>query len=275
MASQQTPKIIIYALPGSQFVGKVVAALDARKIEHYVNFVAFADTKKRQKQLPSGGTLVPEMKVTWGEEGKDPVVVPDSEAILHWLDDNMNAKFFPTKQASEVSERASNKVLAGSVWYFNWADPQGYTASMRRSIAESAFPSFVPSFIGGFVVDLLTKSTKTKFRNMAKEAFEVDDETLDNRDSIMNKLKEELKYYQSFLKNEDQPYLLGNESTAPDFSVYAQVERLVGDMGDGKVYAAIPELKAETPDLARFWKWHDHMREEHPIKFKGKREPKE
>jgi glutathione S-transferase len=268
-----TPEITIYALPGSKFVAKVIAALDARNIDHYCTFVAFADVKKRQKELPSGGKLVPEMKVVWEKE-KDPVIVSDSEAILHWLDDNLKTKLFPSKEASDLSVRASDKILAGSVWYFNWVDPKGYDASMRRHITEKLF-WFVPSFAGGFFVDLLTKSVQAKFRAQAKEALDVTEDELDKRDPILEKLNGELKHFQSFLKSDDQSYFMGPEPSAPDFSVYAQVERLVGDMGDAQLYPPIPEFKKETPELARFWKWHDLMREKHPLKYKGKREPKD
>ena len=191
------------------------------------------------------------------------------------IDDNdyFDTKFFPTDQASELSLRASNKILAGAVWYFNWVDEEGYCRSMKRSMAKAFLPAFVPEAIGGFTANLFLGSVRPKYRQLAMEAMSVDETTLQDRTKIRSILVEELQYFQSFLQSDDQPYLLGNESTAVDFSVYAQVERLVGDMGDGNVFPSIPEFKEETPELARFWKWHDAMRENHPIKFKGKRPP--
>ena len=85
-SSTSTPTIVIYAIPGSQFTFKVLAALDARKIPHYVEFAPVA-LEARRKVLPSGGVMVPEMEVRLGDK-IDAAVVPDSEAILHWLDDH-------------------------------------------------------------------------------------------------------------------------------------------------------------------------------------------
>lgn len=264
--------ITIYALSGSQFAGKVLAALDARKIQHYVQFVSL-DPNRRKKELPSGGELVPEMKVVLRKD-TEPTIVQDSEAILHWLDDHFDTRFFPNKEASDLSVRASNKIVAGSVWYFNWVDQEGYDASMKMTAVRGIFPWFVPSLVGGFLVDFATKQPRAKYRRLAFDALEVEEDKFEDREHIRNILVEELKYFQSLLKSEDQAYFLGSEPTAPDFSVYAQVERLVGDMGDANVSPATPSFKGDTPELNRFWKWYSGMREKHPIKFKGKRTPK-
>ena len=50
------------------------------------------------------------------------------------------------------------------------------------------------------------------------------------------------------------------------------LERLVGQTGDADVLPSIPELLNEEK-LERLWEWHRMMREEHPIRFKGKRLP--
>ena len=290
MPTTKSTVITIYAMPGSQFTGKVLVALDARKIDHYCVFVPMP-LEERRKVLPSGGTMVPEMKVVVDEET---FIVPDSEAILHWLDDHMQTNYFPTDNnndkdtnlASDLSVRASTKSLAAFVWYFNWVDDEGYQQSMRRSLAKALAPSFLPMFLSGFLVDLFVPSTKAKYRKLSMEALDMqnDEAVFQDRVQMRSKLVDELLYFQSFLKSnddDDQTYLLGPELTAADVSVYAQVERLVGDMGDTHIYPAIPELKSETTttsnderDLSRFWKWHGMMREKHPLKFKGKRPPK-
>jgi hypothetical protein len=60
--------ISIFAMPGgSQFTVKVPSALDSREKEHFGFFVA-ADLTKRAKEIPSGGTLVPEMQVASGAD---------------------------------------------------------------------------------------------------------------------------------------------------------------------------------------------------------------
>mmetsp|Transcript_55740 Transcript_55740/g.135053 ORF Transcript_55740/g.135053 Transcript_55740/m.135053 type:complete len:205 (-) Transcript_55740:102-716(-) len=182
--------------------------------------------------------------------------------------------------ASELSLRASTGMIAGCVDYFNWVDPEGYNRSMKKSIARSMVPSFVPTVLSEMLVDLFLPSTKAKFKKLCMQAMKVDDETtLNDRNQIKSKLIEELKYFQNLLlQNDDdensQPYLLGKNSTAPDFSVYVQVERLVGDMGDAQIEPSIPLFKKETSkELGRFWKWHDMMRMSHPLKFEGKRPP--
>ena len=144
---------------------------------------------------------------------------------------------------------------------------------MKRSLAKAVFPAYIPPFLSETLIDLFLTSTKAKFRQLSMEAMTADEAKMNDRIQIRNQLVEELTHFQSFLKTDDQTYLLGSESTAADFSVYAQVERLVGDMGDTDIFPSIPELKQETPELIRLWKWHDMMREKHPLKFKGKRPP--
>ena len=136
--SEDKRPIVIYSMPGSQFTAKVLAALQARNIEHYVCFVPL-DLKKRSKLIPSGGTLVPEMQVG---TGGDATIVSDSEAILHWLSDHKEAaQFYPVMPAcSEISIRASDKKLAGLVWYYNWVSDQGFDNSMRKFVRAEAIP---------------------------------------------------------------------------------------------------------------------------------------
>mmetsp|Transcript_55739 Transcript_55739/g.135052 ORF Transcript_55739/g.135052 Transcript_55739/m.135052 type:complete len:143 (-) Transcript_55739:293-721(-) len=130
--------------------------------------------------------------------------------------------------ASELSLRASTGMIAGCVDYFNWVDPEGYNRSMKKSISRSSMvPSFVPTVLSEMLVDLFLPSTKAKFKKLCMQAMKVDDETtLNDRDQIKSKLIEELKFFQNWLlqNNDDgddtQPYLLGENSTAPDLSVY-------------------------------------------------------
>ena len=78
---------------------------------------------------------------------------------------------------------------------------------------------------------------------------------------------------QSTLQADAQPYLLpGDAPTAADFSVFGQLERIVGDMGDAQIPCSLPELLSQEP-LARLRAWHQGMRQRHPIRFKGKRAP--
>lgn len=277
-----TEPITIYVMPGSQYSGKVLAALDSRGIPHFCKFIS-TDPKKRH--LPSGGTMVPEMTVGSGE---NMVVVPDSEAILHWIDDHIieqhSANFFPSPSASELSVRASDGVLAGAVLYYNWVYPESYARSMQAQFAETLVPSYIPSFLRTTVVDWFTAKDREQFRTKAATGLGLSElGDTDTEPRIRQMLLQELEYFQSLLKGSansssskgTQQYLfVGDVPTAADFSVYVQVERLVGSMGDARVHPSLPSLQEDTAELLpRFWDWHAHMVQHHPLKFKGKRPP--
>eukprot|EP00429_Kryptoperidinium_foliaceum_P048943 CAMPEP_0176123282 /NCGR_PEP_ID=MMETSP0120_2-20121206/62116_1 /TAXON_ID=160619 /ORGANISM="Kryptoperidinium foliaceum, Strain CCMP 1326" /LENGTH=154 /DNA_ID=CAMNT_0017457965 /DNA_START=89 /DNA_END=550 /DNA_ORIENTATION=- len=143
--------MIIYALPGSQYVFKVLAAIQnaPTPVPHYVHLVPFSE-KERAKIIPSGKLLVPEMQIG---TGPDRVIVSDSEAILEYLNkENIIPTLYPTPATHDLSKRVSTGTLAASVWYYNWCDKKGHAASMRRQFGEKA-----PWFIPWFVIDLLLK----------------------------------------------------------------------------------------------------------------------
>jgi glutathione S-transferase len=254
----------IYVLPGSQYCAKVLAALDAEKIPHDVVSVAF-DAKKRSEELPSGGRKVPEMKVVTSDE--QVTLVLDSEGILRWFDENRGTRFFPESAAGELSARAGDGILAGCVLYYNWVNNEGYARSVRKSIKEQVLPQWLP--FRGKVTDVAVKSERAKFRQEVLKMLQVKDEQLASEPVVRHMLVSELAFFQSHLTSPDQPYLLGNTPTAADFSVYAQLERLVGDTGDAQVFCSLPEL-LQTKELDRLWQWYHGMRKEHPIHFHGK-----
>jgi glutathione S-transferase len=268
------PNVIIYAIPGSQFVFKVLAALQSRNIPHYIKDVPI-DATSRRKVIPSGGLLVPELQVGLSKTNR--IIVTDSEKILHWFDDNMETNFFLSNSSNvcELSERASTKTLAGMVWYYNWVNVNGYKNSMQRTIVTSKLPSFIFCFREA-IVDYAVRAIRTKHRRLAASALEIQDENqLDDEDLMYTKLVTELKYFQELLQTDEQVYLIPNDKpSAVDLSVYAQVERLVGNGGDIEIFAAVPQL-LDNPDLQRLWKWYKHMKETIPVQFKGKRLPQD
>lgn len=266
---ESTGAITIYTMPGSQYSAKVLVALDSRSIEHYCSFVDF---DPRTRKLPSGGTKVPEMTVG---EGEGRLIVPDSEAILHWLDDHRDTKFFPSELASDLSVRASDGILAGAVHYYNWVDPKGYARSMRESVKKQ-LPNFM-CFFRDSIADYLATKARNDFRAKCAEEMGLEDSDLNDEGKIQKLLLEELAFFQSHLKSppDEQPYLLpGSKPTAVDCSVYGQLQRLTGNMGDTDIPPCFPELEKENPQLGRFWEWHNVMKKKHPIQFKGKRVPK-
>ena len=93
---------------------------------------------------------------------------------------------------------------------------------------------------------------------------------------MYEKLVEELKYFQAHFKTSEQKYFLEtNEPTAVDFSVYAQMARLLaGGTNDYEIPASVPSLLEES-SLERILQWYKQMREEIFVHFKGKRKPKE
>lgn len=268
-SSPSSSHYTIYVLPGSQYCAKVLAALDAAKVPHDVVSVAF-DAKKRSEELPSGGRKVPEMKVVTSRNDGQPeevTIVLDSEGILRWFDDNRGTSFFPEAAAGELSTRAGDGILAGCVLYYNWVNNEGYARSVRKSIKEQVLPQWLP--FRGKVTDVAVKSERAKFRQEVLKILQVKEEEIASEPFVRRMLVEELAFFQSHLKAPDQPYLLGAEPTAADFSVYAQLERLVGDTGDAQVFCSLPDLLQEK-ELDRLWQWYNVMRREHPILFHGK-----
>ena len=83
----------------------------------------------------------------------------------------------------------------------------------------------------------------------------------------------ELTHFQTIMGPTGGGYMLrGNHPTAADFSLFAQVERLVGTMGDAAMGAAVPDLLQER-GLGRLWEWREGMLALHPISFRGKPVP--
>ena len=218
---------------------------------------------------------MPEIKVGTGESA---LIVSGSEKILHWIDEKYpEAQLYPNELASELSVRASDTKLAGFVWYYNWVDPKGFSRSILKAV-RSALPSWVSFIVPDFFLSSLLQSEKAKFRRQACQAIGVEDGDLDDETRMRSILVDELTYFQSQLKDEKQLYMVPGTTkpTAADFSIYPQVERLVGGKGAYDVWLepAIPELK-EMDSLKRLWEWHKLMREKCPVQFKGKKPPKE
>ena len=258
----------IYAFSGSQFSAKVLTALDANQIPHYVTFVSLMP---KSRVLPSGGKLVPEMVVG---EGPERVVVSDSEAILRWLDAHRGTRLFPSEQAAAISVRASGGVLAGAAIYYNWVHMPTYRTTMRAvAVSKGGMPGWI--CVGrGYLADYLTTKQRGSFATLAaKQLGGISDDEMRDETAVRRMLVAELAELQSTLQTDAQQYLLpGDAPTAADFSVFAQLERIVGDMGDAQIPCSLPELLSQEP-LARLRAWHQGMRERHPIRFKGKRAP--
>lgn len=247
------PNMIIYAIPGSQFVFKVLAAFESRGIPHYVHFVSGTDEKERKRILPSGLPTVPELQI--GLTKEDRIIVSDSENILHYMNDDYDAELYPTDECSKLSERASDHTLAGMVWYYNWVNQKGYENSMQKTIANTIFPTWLP--FRTHIIDIPLKSFREKHRKLAINAIGLtgDEKVLDDEQVMRKKLIEELLFFQKLFKDDKQTYMIPNEKGYPsavDFSVYAQVERLICKplvANDVEIFPAVPELEKDIPEL--------------------------
>ena len=267
-ASTESTPITIYTFSGSQYSAKVLTALDAMKIPHYVTIVSLAPSKRK---LPSGGKLVPEMVVG---EGSERVIVPDSEAILRWLDAHRGTRLFPSEDAAAISKRASDGVLAGAVIYYNWVHTPTYRTTMRAlAVSKRGLPAWI--CVGrGLITDYVTSKQRATFAKLAaKQLGGLSDEAMRDEPAVRRMLVAELVELQKTLQTDAQPYLLpGDAPTAADFAVFGQLDRIVGDMGDAEIPCSLPGLLDQEP-LARLRAWHQGMRQRHPIRFKGKRAP--
>jgi glutathione S-transferase len=266
-----TQPLIVYAIVGSQYVFKVLAAIQSTQVEHYVHLVPISESQRR-KVIPSGGMLVPELQVGLGPNKK---IIPDSEKILEYLNEQgIVPHLYPTKKVHDLSQRASDGTLAAMVWYYNWVEQQGYQNSMRRQIGTQVMPWFVP----WTAVDVLLKSVRTKHEGLVRKV--ITDVDLTKESDMRQRLLTELHYFQDCLETEDQLFLIPGvtKPTAADFSVYCLLERLVGAVdppsSDNPIFPAIPELKPGN-GLDRLWQWHDRMRSTYKVQFKGKRVPKD
>ena len=267
----------LWVIWGSQYVAKALVALDAHGIKHYVRRGKLGTGGL--EDLPGGGKLVPVLTA-----GND-VVVPDSEAILRWAEKTRGANLYPTPRCAEWSQRASDGFLPNAVLYYNWIEPNGYARSMRAKLS-----SLVPWYVGGgtciagYLVDWGVSKKRAEFAAsvLPELSKHPDVGTLTDRADAVAKegvvreaLVKELMHFQSGLGTEGGVgYLCGGDSpTAADCSVYAQLERLVGTMGDAKVPASVPGL-LDDARLGAIKKWREMMVEKHPIRYGGKRAPR-
>ena len=258
-------------------MAKALVALDAHGIKHYVRRGKLGTGGL--EDLPGGGKLVPVLTA-----GND-VVVPDSEAILRWAEKTRGANLYPNPRCAEWSQRASDGFLPNAVLYYNWIEPQGYARSMRAKLS-----SLVPWYVGGgtciagYLVDWGVSKKRAEFGAsvLPELSKHPDVGTLTDRTDAVAKegivreaLVKELMHFQSGLETEGGVgYLCGGDSpTAADCSVYAQLERLVGTMGDAKVPASVPGL-LDDARLGAIKKWREMMVEKHPIRYGGKRAPR-
>ena len=165
-------------------------------------------------------------------------------------------------------------MLAGAAIYYNWVHMPTYRTTMRAvAVSKGGMPGWI--CVGrGYLADYLTTKQRGTFATLAaKQLGGISDDEMRDETAVRRMLVAELAELQVTLQTDTQPYLLpGDTPTAADFSVFGQLERIVGDMGDAQIPCSLPELLNQEP-LARLRAWHQGMRQRHPIRFKGKRAP--
>jgi len=259
-------RVVVYVLRGSQYCAKVLAALDFHNVTHTVVFVS-ALPGKRGKQMPSRqtGALVPEATIS-GE------VIQDSDVILRRVDEVLLQKpsLFPNQESIDLNERVSNGVLAGAVIYYNWVHWQTHEKTIRN-VFDRALPAAL-CCLRGLIITAATKDARVRYRVKAAKQLAVSNDALDDEPAVRRVLDAELRYLSSTLSDGDNKYLLGaSEPAAADFTAYAMIERLCGDVGDAKFPCALPGLLDDDNQFAALRAWHLQMRAKAPIKFNGKR----
>ena len=261
----RTNDTVLYVLPGSQFVSKVLTALDALEFPYRVVEV---QTSRMKDDLEPPHS-VPQMK--W----KDGSLITDSSDILKALDQDGSGAFklYPEGKAAEVEEleQQIGTVLNAHVLYFTWWVEEGYKASYERKIREQVlFPAlFMPG-------DQVTGRMRGSYRKKARAV--VGEELIppgrepgpDEEANMKASLLKEVRTFEACFSSEGQPFLFpGATPTAADFALYGILERLVGDEGDGDMGTATPWLFAEA-NVPRLQAWHTRMRDKYPIQFLGK-----
>jgi len=267
--SQEDEGNVLYTLVGSQFGAKALVALDALGVPYVVQEV---DISEMKTQLEPPHT-VPQMRFN----GK---LLTDSSDILKAIDAEHEGayKLYPEEQKKSVEELeawAGNE-LNMYVFYFCWWVQEGFQRTYRRKILEQFWP--LPTILALPVAHMsmdigrMRGSYRKKARNVLGEALIAPgrEAPADEEGKMRASLIEQIHSLEARFATDDQKYICGTASpTAADFTLYAILERLVGNTGDSDMGAGAPWLWNETQS-PRLQAWHAAMLEAHPIVFKSK-----
>lgn len=164
------------------------------------------------------------------------------------------------------------------VSYYNIVEKKGYKRSYQREIREDEFPKFFfPKFIANAIINHYMKPERKRAKQLIQSTIPgVDTTLMRNEPAMRSILVQELKHFQDFLSSDPaHKYLIedSDQPTAADFSVYAQIVRLIGGgTSDSEVYASLPELRNDT-SLNRLREWYDNMKENIQVQYLGKEPP--
>jgi hypothetical protein len=95
-------------------------------------------------------------------------MLPDSEATLHWLDDNMSCNFIPPT-AWQVRSQSALPTKLWRVQFIIGCMKKRQRRSIRVSMGNLFMPLWLP--FSGLIVDVLVGSERKKFASKAAEAL--------------------------------------------------------------------------------------------------------
>jgi len=264
----------LFVILGSQYCSKVMAAMDSRGIA-FSKVTMPMDAEKRRAAMPAPtdgspkGSQVPVLATA-----DEAVVVPDSEAILDYLDDlgaSGEQKFYPSDAVRQLDRRVSARINLLGPLYHNWVSDAGFQRSMRV-----AADNYVPSLLRGWVPwGWVLRSARKEYADKVRAGLDIPDgDPLPSEAEMQGLLAAELKAIQDeWLKGDESQRYLAREASLPtgaDCGLYALLDRTVGTAGDVGIPAALPEFWEEQPELGRLRRWFEGMHQRHPIVYKGR-----
>lgn len=242
-----------------------MTALDVRAIPYETVHVSAFSRSSREKQLPTGGYLVPEVEIP--VEGAGFRAVKDSSNILREIDawPGSEGRMFPGPDVEEVEKRASS-IVDAYVCYFNHVSRRGWERSIRTVVADN-----VP--LGGLVVRVLPlhflyRSVREGFERRVLERLGEDTELTD--EAMTAGLVAELERYDAVVGQGvggSGAFLHGYDyATAADVTLHAMVSRFTDGMGKGQLPASLPRLwDVAEGKLDRLKTWQAMMTERYPM----------
>jgi glutathione S-transferase len=253
------PTLTILILPGSQYVAKVLAALDWARCPYTKREV---DIGKLKQQVPGPLHQVPYMFVlhrSGEEEG-----IPGSDNILRWVDRHMglSRKFFPRELAREAAqlERLADDLNDYVLW-FNWVNDDGFHRTIGAVVKRKV------GFLSGLVNPLFLGGTRKRMEATVvehKPEIVSDEEAMRGLVGLCRDLDDRLE------GSGQVSLVAGSEDpTGGDFAVYAMLSRFVTGMGDAELgtTGSIPDL-FEQAGTRRLKRWFEAMEAHHPLQFK-------
>lgn len=277
---KQEPKWRLYTIPGSQFSAKAMVALDSQQVPYEMIFVNLFSRKKRSKELPTGGHLVPEVEIPVSGSGASTPnsgagqskqayrAVKESSDILQAIDDytpSSTKKLYTDRRVRDADKDISSRINA-YVLYFNHVSEAGWTRSIRAKVVSSIPVGPLANLIP---LHLLYTPIRNSFSAQVKDTlgFASNDDLTDEK--MTEGLIQALQTYNDSLYSDGSSFLFGHShATAADCALYGMVSRFVTSMGDANLPPCLPDLfSIGGQRLARLAVWQQRMQTLYPMRW--------